>query len=169
MDQFKSPEWFMSMSLETAELKQHLNNRKRPVFPVLPYSWPPSMEYILEDSKSKVTGNGVEDVGLESTEKDSSVLIKSLRSYKQALIKDGEANVAEIEAFSICIDVEDEKNSLVRKIMALDELLRTVRDRVLRVRADSEFADCEFYRQKMETESWWQVCKGKLWRAFCAS
>ncbi|KAF7011253.1 hypothetical protein CFC21_025582 [Triticum aestivum] len=26
VDQFKSPEWFMSMSLETAELKQHLNN-----------------------------------------------------------------------------------------------------------------------------------------------
>ncbi|KAF7018573.1 hypothetical protein CFC21_031851 [Triticum aestivum] len=170
VDQFKSPEWFMSMSLETAELKQHLKNRKRPVFPVHPYSaWPPSMEYISEDSKSEVTGKSVDDVGLESTEKDSSVLIKALRSYKEALIKDGDANVAEIEAFSLCLDAEDEKNSLVRKIIALDELLITVRDRVLRAGADSEFADCQFYRQKIKTESWWQVCKAKLWRAFCAS
>ena len=87
------------------------------------------------------------------------------------MIKDGDTNVAEIEAFSLCIDTEDEKNSLVRKIIALDELLITVRDRVLRAGADSEFADCQFYRQKIEikTESWWQMCKGKLWRAFCAS
>ncbi|XP_020180652.1 uncharacterized protein [Aegilops tauschii subsp. strangulata] len=172
VDQFKSPEWFLSLSLETAELKQHLKNRKRPSFHVHPYSaWPPSMEYISEDSKSEVTGKGVDYVGLESTEKDSSVLIKALRSYKEALIKDGDANVAEIEAFSLCIDAEDEKNSLVRKIIGLDELLITVRDRVLRASADSEFADCQFYRQKIEikTESWWQMCKGKLWRAFCAS
>ena len=79
-----------------------------------------------EDSKSEVTGN----VGLESTENDSSVLLKALRSYKEALIKDGDANVAEIEAFSLCIDAEDEKNSLVRKIIGLDELLITVRDRL---------------------------------------
>ncbi|KAM3370424.1 hypothetical protein ACQJBY_018009 [Aegilops geniculata] len=170
VDQYKSPEWFMSMSLETAELKQHLKNRKRPVFPVHPYSaWPLSMEYISEDSKSEITGKSVDDVGLESTEKDSSVLIKALRSYKEALIKDGDANVAEIEAFSLCLDAEDEKNSLVRKIIALDELLITVRDRVLRAGADSEFTDCQFYRQKIKTESWWQVCKAKLWRAFCAS
>ncbi|KAM3370420.1 hypothetical protein ACQJBY_018003 [Aegilops geniculata] len=172
VDQFKSPEWFMSLSLETAELKQHLKNRKRPSFHVHPYSaWPPSMEYISEDSKSEVTGKGVDYVGLESTEKDSSVLVKALRSYKEALIKDGDANVAEIEAFSLCIDAEDEKNSLVRKINGLDELLITVRDRVLRASADSEFADCQFYRQKIKikTESWWQMCKGKLWRAFCAS
>ena len=45
--QFKSHEWFLSLSLETAELKQHLKNRKRPSFHVHPYSaWPPSMEYI---------------------------------------------------------------------------------------------------------------------------
>ncbi|KAF7011251.1 hypothetical protein CFC21_025580 [Triticum aestivum] len=167
--QFKSPEWFLSLSLETAELKQHLKNRKRPVFPVHPYSvWPPFMKYISEDSKSEVTGNTVED-GSEITGKDSSVLIKALRSYKEALIKDGDANVAEIEAFSLCIDIEDEKNSLVRKIMALDELLRTVRDRVLRAGADPELADWEFYRQKIKTESWWKMCKGKLWRGFCAS
>ena len=53
VDHYKSPEWFMSMSLETAELKQHLKNRKRPIFPVHPYSaWPPSMVYI---SVSNVT------------------------------------------------------------------------------------------------------------------
>ena len=85
------------------------------------------------------------------------------------MIKDGDANVAEIEAFSLCIDIEDEKNSLVRKIMALDKLLRTVRDRVLRAGADPELAHCEFYRQEMKTESWWKMCKGKLWRGFCAS
>uniref|UniRef100_R7WF83 F-box protein AT5G49610-like beta-propeller domain-containing protein n=1 Tax=Aegilops tauschii TaxID=37682 RepID=R7WF83_AEGTA len=169
VDQCRSPEWFLSLSLETAELKQHLKNGKRLGFPVHPYSaWPPILQYISEDSKSEVTVNGVEDVGSESTEKDSSILIKALRSYKEGLIKDGDANVAEIEAFSLCIDVEDEKNSLVRKIVALDELLLTVRDRVLRAAADSEFADSEFCRQKIKTESWWQMCKVKLWRAFCA-
>ncbi|VAH36909.1 uncharacterized protein LOC119356568 [Triticum dicoccoides] len=165
VDHYKSPEWFMSMSLETAELKQHLKNRKRPIFPVHPYSaWPPSMVYISEDSKSEVTGNSVEDVGSEGTGKDSSILIKALQSYKEALIKDGDTNVAEIEAFSLCIDIEDENNSLVRKIIALDELLITVRDRALRAGADSEF-----YRQKIKTENWWKMCKRKLWRAFCTS
>ena len=116
------------------------------------------------DSEYEVTGNIVGSVGPESTEKDSSFLIKTLRSFKEALIKDDDANVAEIEAFLLCIDVKDEKNSLVRKIIALDELLITVRDHVLGAGADSEF-----YRQKTKTESWWQMCKGKLWRAFCAS
>ncbi|XP_044970661.1 uncharacterized protein LOC123430894 [Hordeum vulgare subsp. vulgare] len=168
VDQLKSPEWFFSLSLETAELKQHLKN-KRPFLPVHPYSaWPPSMEHISEDSKTKVTGNSVEDVGPESTEKDSSVLIKALRSYKEALVKDGDTNVAETEAFSLCIDVEDGNNSLMRKIIALDELLITVRNRVLMAGADSEFGHPVFYRQKIKTESWWQMCKGKLWRAFCA-
>lgn len=129
---------------------------------------------LQEDSEYEVTGNSVGSVGPESTEKDSSFLIKTLRSFKEALIKDDDANVAEIEAFLLCIDVKDE-NSLVRKIIALDELLITVRDRVLRAGADSEFyrlragSDSEFYRQKTETESWWQMCKGKLWRAFFAS
>lgn len=80
------------------------------------------------------------------------------------MIKDGDTNVAEIEAFSLCIDIEDENNSLVRKIIALDELLITVRDRALRAGADSEF-----YRQKIKTENWWKMCKRKLWRAFCTS
>ncbi|VAH36907.1 unnamed protein product [Triticum turgidum subsp. durum] len=164
--QFKSPEWFLSLSLETAELKQHLKNRKRPVFPVHPYSvWPPFMKYISEDSKSEVTGNSVED-GSEITGKDSSVLIKALRSYKEALIKDGDANVAEIEAFSLCIDIEDEKNSLVRKIMALDELLRTVRDLVLRAGADPELADCEFYRQKIKKRELVENVQGKVMERF---
>lgn len=117
-----------------------------------------------EDSEFEVTGNVLGDVGPEGTETASSVLITALRSFKEALIKDGEANVAEIDAFLLCVDAEDEKNSLVRKITALDELLITVRDRVLRVGADSEF-----YGQKTGTESWWEMCKGKLRRAFFAS
>ena len=127
------------------------------------------------DSEYEVTGNSIGSAGPESTEKGSSFLIKTLRSFKEALIKDDDANVAEIEAFLLCIDVDDEKNSLARKIIALDEILITVRDRVLRAGADSEFyrlragADSEFYRQKTETESWWQMCKGKLWRAFFGS
>lgn len=83
VDQYKSPEWFLSLSLETGELKQHLKNRKRLGFPVHPYwAWPPS----LEGSEYEVTGNSVEGVGPESTEKDSSVLIKALQSYKEALL-----------------------------------------------------------------------------------
>ncbi|KAM3370428.1 hypothetical protein ACQJBY_018012 [Aegilops geniculata] len=157
MDQYKSPEWFLSFSLETAELNQHFKNREQLPCPVHPYlAWPP-----LEDSESEVTGNILGDGGPEGTEKASSVLITALRSFKEALIKDGEANVAEIDAFLLCVDAEDEKNSLVRKITALDELLITVRDRVLMVGADSEF-----YGQKTETESWWEVCKGKFRRAF---
>ncbi|XBI01845.1 hypothetical protein VPH35_130524 [Triticum aestivum] len=128
-----------------------------------------------EDSEYEVTGNIVGSVGPESTEKDSSFLIKTLRSFKEALIKDDDTNVAEIEAFLLCIDVDDEKNSLMRKIIALDELLITVRDCVLRAGAESVFyrlragADSEFCTQKTETESWWQMCKGKLWRSFFAS
>ncbi|KAF7003843.1 hypothetical protein CFC21_019124 [Triticum aestivum] len=174
-DKYRSPEWFMSFSLETAELNQHFKNRKRIGCPVHPYLAWPSLVDNTEDSEYEVIGNSVGSVGPESTEKDSSFLIKTLRSFKEALIKDDDANVAEIEAFLLCIDVDDEKNSLVRKIIALDELLITVRDRILRAGADSEFyrlragADSEFCRQKTETESWWQMCKGKLWRAFFAS
>uniref|UniRef100_M8BM00 F-box protein AT5G49610-like beta-propeller domain-containing protein n=1 Tax=Aegilops tauschii TaxID=37682 RepID=M8BM00_AEGTA len=158
MDQFKSPEWFMSFSLETAELNQHFKRRELLGCPIHPYlAWPPLVS--MEDSESEVTGDSLGDVGPESTEKASSALITALRSFKEALIKDGEVNVAEIEAFLLCIDVDDE-NSLVRRITALDELLTTVRDRVLRV-AD---LDNEFYKQK--TESWWQMCKAKLWRTF---
>uniref|UniRef100_A0A453D159 F-box domain-containing protein n=1 Tax=Aegilops tauschii subsp. strangulata TaxID=200361 RepID=A0A453D159_AEGTS len=157
------------------ELNQHFKNRKRIGCPVHPYlAWPPLVDNTV-DSEYEVTGNSIGNVGPESTENGSSFLIKTLRSFKEALIKDDDANVAEIEAFLLCIDVKDEKNSLVRKLIALDELLITVRDRVLRAGADSEFyrlragADSEFYRQKTETESWWQMCKGKLWRAFFAS
>ncbi|XP_044318549.1 uncharacterized protein [Triticum aestivum] len=174
-DKYKSPEWFMSFSLETAELNQHFKNRKRIGCPVHPYlAWPPLVDNTV-DSEYEVTGNSIGNVGPESTEKGSSFLIKTLRSFNEALIKDDDANVAEIEAFLLCIDVKDEKNSLVRKLIALDELLITVRDPVFRAGADSEFyrlragADSEFYRQKTETESWWQMCKGKLWRAFFAS
>ncbi|KAF7008383.1 hypothetical protein CFC21_023146 [Triticum aestivum] len=73
-----------------------------------------------EDSEYEVTGNIVGSVGPESTEKDSSFLIKTLRSFKEALIKEDDTNVAEIEAFLLCIDVDDEKNSLMRKIIALN-------------------------------------------------
>lgn len=97
----------------------------------------------------------------EGSEKDSSAVIKALLSYKEALTKDGNANAAEIEAFLPCLDVEDEENSLVRKIIALDELLVTVRDRLLR-RADADF---EFYQQ----ESWWQMCKRKFGKACFSS
>ena len=161
MEQYKSPEWFLSFSLETAELNQHFKNREQLPCPVHPYlAWPP-LVCSMEDSESEVTGNILWDVGPEGTEKASSVLVTALRSFRETLVKDGEANVAEIDAFLLSVDAEDEKNSLVSKITALDELLITVRDRVLRVGADSEF-----YGQKTETESWWEMCKGKLRRAF---
>ena len=114
-----------------------------------------------EDSESEVIGDSLGDVGPESTEKGSSFLIKTLRSFKEALIKDGDANVAEIEAFSLCIDIEDENNSLVRKIIALDELLITVRDRALRAGADSEF-----YRQKIKKRELVENVQGKVMERF---
>lgn len=68
----------------------------------------------------------------------TSILIKVLQSFKEALINDDEANTNETRAF---FSIEDEKSSLVRKIATLDARLTSARDHVLRIRADS--AECK--------------------------
>jgi hypothetical protein len=57
-----------------------------------------------------------------------------LQSFREALIKDDESKIAEIDAFLTL----DEKNSLVRRMTTFHAALTAVRDRVLSVCADSD-------------------------------
>jgi hypothetical protein len=98
------------------------------------------------------------------TKEATSILTCALQSFREALINDGEPKVAGIEAFLHCIDAQDEENSLVRKMTTLDAVLIALRDRIL-----STIADPDISRKWTERESWIQMCKRKLWRAFFAS
>lgn len=64
---------------------------------------------------------------------DSAVL-SSLQLYKEALARDDQSKIAEIEAF--LLSIEDEKNSLATKVDLLSQELATERDRILRISAD---------------------------------
>lgn len=64
---------------------------------------------------------------------DSAVL-SSLQLYKEALARDDQSKIAEIEAF--LLSIEDEKNSLATKVDSLSQELATERDRILRISAD---------------------------------
>lgn len=164
-DLFKSSEWFLAFSLETGELCEMFKSERQIPCPITPYimEWPPSLVHNT-NSESKVAGGSGEDGRPVGTEEATPILARALQSFKGALINDDELKVSETDAFLLCIDAADEENSLVRKMTTLDAVLTAVRDRVLSISADPDVS-----RKRTERESWFQMCKGKLWRAFFAS
>ncbi|KAJ6884148.1 protein GrpE isoform X2 [Populus alba x Populus x berolinensis] len=67
-------------------------------------------------------------------EDTSSVVMASLRSYKEALASNDESIIAEIEAY--LKSIEDEKIDNERKVASLTEELSIEKERVLRISAD---------------------------------
>ncbi|KAJ6693881.1 hypothetical protein OIU85_004648 [Salix viminalis] len=73
-------------------------------------------------------------MSVADAEDTSSVVMASLRSYKEALASNDESVIAEIEAF--LKSIEDEKIDIERKVASLTEELSTEKERVLRISAD---------------------------------
>ncbi|CAD6258483.1 unnamed protein product [Miscanthus lutarioriparius] len=96
----RSPEWFLSFCLETAEVNL-LHKESHPIW------W--SVDPYIMDVETEVTGNISEDDDPMSTEEASPVLFTALQSFKEKLIDDGNLNFAEIEFFV----PDDERNSLL--------------------------------------------------------
>ncbi|XP_011047049.1 PREDICTED: grpE protein homolog, mitochondrial isoform X2 [Populus euphratica] len=71
---------------------------------------------------------------IADAEDKPSVVMASLRSYKEALASNDESIIAEIEAF--LKSIEDEKIDNERKVASLTEELSIERERVLRISAD---------------------------------
>ncbi|XP_072973917.1 uncharacterized protein [Typha angustifolia] len=86
------------------------------------------------DEEVPIESNAGDDGTVGTEEKVTSALMMLLQSYKEALVNNDEARVADIEAF--LLSMEDEKNSLEKKISTLTEELTIERDRVLRISAD---------------------------------
>ncbi|XP_044382491.1 uncharacterized protein [Triticum aestivum] len=127
-----------SLCLETAKLNKLFDNKY--TNSACPYimAWPPSLVGNEEDFENKVTGENVANDGPAGPEEAPSVLVTALRSYKEALINDDGAKVAEIELF--LLSIEDEKKSLAAQ-------LTTARDYILRISAD-----IDGYRRRPERE-----------------
>ncbi|XP_021733216.1 uncharacterized protein LOC110700033 isoform X1 [Chenopodium quinoa] len=75
-----------------------------------------------------------DDVKPDADEAPTSPVITALQLYKEAIINNDESKVAELEAFFKSI--EDEKDTLERKVASLSEDFSIERDRVLRISAD---------------------------------
>ncbi|AQK72542.1 uncharacterized LOC100217168 [Zea mays] len=98
-----------------------------------------------EDPETEVTGESAADDSAGSTDETPSIIVTTLQSYRVALINDDDAKAAEIESF--LLSIEDEKNSLLNKITALDVELATQRERILRISADFDN-----FRKRTENE-----------------
>jgi hypothetical protein len=110
-----------------------------------------------EDSETEVIGDSVGDNGRVGIEEASPVLFTALRSFKEALIDDGNAKfVCYMDSFLL----DDEVNSLLNKISTLDAGLAAARDRVLKIGGRSGIK-----KERIEREGWWRMCKGMLRRA----
>jgi hypothetical protein len=102
-----------------------------------------------EDSETEVTGDRVADDGPVGTEEASSILVTALQSLSQALMDGSDSNkelVVELDDFlldstnetavelaAFLRPTEDDKDSLMSKIITLDAQLMTARDRILRI------------------------------------
>lgn len=102
------------------------------------------MYYYLRTWTSFQQANSEDEVTIEEGEVDgaainaedaqSSAVLASLQSYREALANDDQSTISEIEAF--LQSVEDEKNALASKVATLSEELSVEKDRVLRISAD---------------------------------
>ncbi|XP_057786242.1 uncharacterized protein LOC131003706 isoform X2 [Salvia miltiorrhiza] len=94
------------------------------------------------DSGPEIEGDtdGATDVDGSSETNDAiadepnSVVIASLKVYKEALANNDDSKAAEVESF--LKSIEDDKNDLERKVATLSEELQYEKDRVLRISAD---------------------------------
>lgn len=101
----------------------------------------------VEDSSS-------EDDTLDSESEEKmpdSAITASLKSYKEALAKNDESKVAELEAF--IKSIEDEKTDLERKLTILNEELSVEKERILRISADFDNFRKRTEREKLSLVS----------------
>ncbi|KAF7011454.1 hypothetical protein CFC21_025766 [Triticum aestivum] len=147
----QSRELYLSLCLETSEMSELFHDAYRDNVEVHPYvmAWPPSLLPSKEDSETEVTGDSVADDGPVGTEETSSILVTALQSLSQTLMDGSDSNkelVVELDDFlldstnetamelaAFLRPTEDDKDSLMSKIITLDAQLMTARDRILRI------------------------------------
>lgn len=155
--QSSDSEWFLSICLETTEVNLPHKAGRRWYCPVDPYimtSWPSSLTH-NKDLETGVTGGISEDDGPMGTQEACHILLTALRSFKETLIDDDKVNFMEMDAFLL----DDEMNSLVKRITTLESGLAAARDSILRIGGDYD------NRKEMERRSWWQMWTAGLGRA----
>jgi len=108
-----------------------------------------------QDLETGVTGGISEDDGPMGTQEACHILLTALRSFKETLIDDDKVNFMEMDAFLL----DDEMNSLVKRITTLESGLAAARDSILRIGGDYD------NRKEMERRSWWQMWTAGLGRA----